>query len=264
MTEGMLDNFFAWCIVPYDNQKRTPDERIEMLKELGLKSYAYDWRQEHLPDMENELKLAINNGIEVKAVWMWIEEGRDKPGELSDENNKVFEVLNKMQLSTNVWIGVHSDYFEGLCDEDKVFKGSQLVRYLCQRAAESKSKVALYNHGGWFGEPENQVKIIEQISDYNIGVIYNFHHGHSHIERFAEVINILKPYLWAININGMREEGPKILTVGKGNREREMIQLILSSGYKGPFGVIGHLEDADVKVILKENINGLLGILNNN
>ncbi|GEM_PF-1894321 len=28
-------NVYAWCIVPYDSVKRTPAERIEMLKRLG-------------------------------------------------------------------------------------------------------------------------------------------------------------------------------------------------------------------------------------
>ncbi len=46
-----MDNYFAWCIVPFDNQNRTPEQRIEMLKNLGFKSYAYDWRAEHLPEM---------------------------------------------------------------------------------------------------------------------------------------------------------------------------------------------------------------------
>lgn len=44
-----MKNYFAWCIVPFDNQNRTPEQRIEMLKRLGFTSYAYDWREKHLP-----------------------------------------------------------------------------------------------------------------------------------------------------------------------------------------------------------------------
>jgi hypothetical protein len=43
-----MDNYFAWCIVPFDSQNRTPAQRMEMLKTLGFQSYAYDWREKHL------------------------------------------------------------------------------------------------------------------------------------------------------------------------------------------------------------------------
>jgi hypothetical protein len=30
-------NLMAWCIVPFDSQKRTPEARVEMLEKLGFK-----------------------------------------------------------------------------------------------------------------------------------------------------------------------------------------------------------------------------------
>ena len=36
--------------MPFDSKKRTPEERIDMLEELGFTRYAYDWRTEHLDD----------------------------------------------------------------------------------------------------------------------------------------------------------------------------------------------------------------------
>ena len=38
-----MDNLVAWCIVPFDAKNRGPAERVEMLKNLGFKKYAYDW-----------------------------------------------------------------------------------------------------------------------------------------------------------------------------------------------------------------------------
>jgi hypothetical protein len=67
----------------------------------------------------------------------------------------------------------------------------------------------------------------------------------------------MMPYLWAVNLNGMKEEGPKILPIGKGNLEGEMIRLLEEKGYRGPYGVLGHVEEADVKVILERNLEGL-------
>ncbi len=46
--------------------------------------------------------------------------------------------------------------------------------------------MGLYNHGGWFGEPENQIAIIEHLKMSNVGIVYNLHHGHDHVERFKD------------------------------------------------------------------------------
>ena len=36
------NNLLAWCIVPFDNLNRTPEERSAMLDDLGIKQFAYD------------------------------------------------------------------------------------------------------------------------------------------------------------------------------------------------------------------------------
>jgi hypothetical protein len=63
-----MSNVIPWCIVPYDALERSPLERIQMLKEMGFDKYAYDWRDRHLDEMGEELKLAQSNGIEVASV----------------------------------------------------------------------------------------------------------------------------------------------------------------------------------------------------
>ena len=54
------------------------------------------------------------------------------------------------------------------------------------------------------------------------------------------------PYLNTVNINGMNSEGPKILTVGEGQSEKQMLSLLKESGFDGNIGIIGHLQDEDV------------------
>ena len=56
-------------------------------------------------------------------------------------------------------------------------------------------KLALYNHGGWFGEPENQIAMIEALKLTNVGIVYNLHHGHDHLDRFPELLKKMQPYL---------------------------------------------------------------------
>lgn len=252
-----MKDLFAWCIIPYDSKNRTPEERIEMLKELGFKSYAYDWREKHLNEAAYELRLANKNVIEIKAVWIWIDAQSDKPGKLSEANEIIFNALKETGTSTQIWLGFNENYFADLKQEDAIGKGVEMLSYLNDRAKESGSKIALYNHGGWFGEPENQVELIKQLPNCEIGIIYNFHHGHNQIEHFPQLIKIIKPYLWAVNLNGMIKEGPKILPIGNGDQEKQMIQMLLDSGFKGPFGILGHTENEDVKNVLKRNIEGL-------
>ena len=249
-----MDDLVAWCIVPFDSRKRTPEERIAMLERLGFKRYAYDWREEHLPDTARELRLAHEHGIRVEAVWMWIE--TDRPGKLSEANERLLGALKEAGVSTQIWVGFAPNYFEGRPEEEKVARGVEMVRYLSDRATETRSRVALYNHGDWFGEPENEIRIIQALPGREIGLVYNFHHGHDQIARFDALVKLMRPYLWVVNLNGMRPEGPMILPFGTGTDEKRMLQAVLDSGFTGPFGVLGHV-DADVEEILRGNLRGL-------
>ncbi len=251
-----MDDLVAWCIVPFDSRKRTPEERIAMLERLGFKRYAYDWRTEHLPDTARELRLARDRGIRIEAVWMWIDVAADRPGKLGADNERLLAAVKEAGVSTQVWLGFAPSYFEGRSEEEKVARAVEMVRYLSERAAETGSRVALYNHGDWFGEPENEVRVIQALPGKEIGIVYNFHHGHEHIARFDAVVKAIRPYLWVVNLNGMRPEGPKILPFGMGTHERRMLQAVLDSGFTGPFGVLGHV-DADVEEILRGNLRGL-------
>ena len=115
----------------------------------------------------------------------------------------------------------------------------------------------MYNHGGWFGESENQLEIIKRLPKHDIGIIYNFHHAHKQLDEYQSIIKQIHPFLWCVTLNGMKKGGPKIMTIGKGNLEKEMIHLLVKLGYKGPFGVLGHVKNEDVALTLKKNLKGL-------
>lgn len=257
----LMEDLLAWCIVPFDSVQRNPEQRIQMLKELGFKQYAYDWRTKNLDEMGREWRMAKDHGIEVAGIWMWIDPRNDTVGKLSDANTRVFEEIKKQKLSTQIWLSFHPGFFQGLSDEKAVMKGMQMVQFICHKAAKHNCKVGLYNHGDWFGEPQNQIRIIDSVPQYELGLIYNFHHGHHHIDHFEQLTEIMLPYLWVINLNGMKKDGPKILPLGKGEYEKAMIETLLRKGYNGPLGIIGHVEERDVKQVLKENLDGLKKIL---
>jgi sugar phosphate isomerase/epimerase len=255
-----MDNYFAWCIVPFDNQNRTPEQRIEMLKRLGFKSYAYDWRAEHLPKMAKEINLARENGIDINAVWMWLDQN-DAPGSLSENNQNVLQALEETGLQTQIWVSFPENYFDDLNEQQRLEKAVKMIGYMSGEARKLDCTLGLYNHGGWFGRPENLVKICETLNDRDVGIIFNFHHAHNMIDEFPKLVKLMLPHLWAVNLNGMNPDGPKILPIGSGEKEIEMLSVLKAAGYSRPFGILGHVENADVEIILKTNLEGLKKVL---
>lgn len=253
------DKLIAWCIVPFDAMDRNAEARAVMLNELGITRYAYDYRDKHLPLFEEEIKVMEENEIAISAVWLWIQEGE---GRLLDESSEfIVTKIEETGLKTQLWISFPDQYFAGLTEMDKLEKAVGTIGQLNNRMGKAGCSIALYNHGDWFGEPKNQVKIIEAIGSDNISIVYNFHHGHHHIAEFEELVPVMLPYLTTLNLNGMNPEGPKILDIGKGTDELRMLESILDAGYDGEFGIIGHTEGEDIQVVLQRNLEGLAAII---
>ena len=266
-------NLMAWCVVPFDSLERGPQERAAMLKELGISKLAYDWREKHLPTFPDELNALKENQIELTAVWFWI--STPQAEQLDSANQVMFNMVKENNIKTDFWIGIDKGFFEGLTDEEKLDKGVAAVKSLHKMASEIGCTISLYNHGDWFGEPDNQIRIIEKsgLNDggliniieksglKDVGIIYSFHHAHSQVADFPARLKRMLPYLRAININGMNVNGPQILPVGQGESELEMLKTIKASGYHGPIGILGHIAEKDVKQVLEGNLEGLKKLL---
>tara|TARA_B100000459_G_C8420964_1_gene133132 strand:- start:245 stop:439 length:195 start_codon:yes stop_codon:yes gene_type:complete len=54
---------------------------------------------------------------------------------------------------------------------------------------------------------------------------------------------------------------PKILPIGQGEHDIEMIKILKGSNYDGPIGILDHRSDTDTKTALKLNLTGLKDIL---
>jgi hypothetical protein len=251
------ENLVAWCIVPFDSENRTPAQRIEMLKRLGFTQYAYDWRHQHISSFAEEIELAKNAGIKIMAVWIWIDKNSDRVGQLSEDNEQVLNILKNSGLKTKLWVGFNNNFYADESDDLKVTKGVAMLNYLRDRTGSFVEGIALYNHGDWFGEPENEIRILKQLNSPFFGMVYSFHHGHHQIESFPTMIKKMKPWLWTVNINGMKKDGPQILTIGSGDNELDMLKALEKAGYKGTIGILGHIETEDVEKVLQRNLDGL-------
>ncbi|MGV3531802.1 MAG: DUF6797 domain-containing protein [Chthoniobacteraceae bacterium] len=250
------ENLVAWCIVPFDAKKRGPKERAEMLQRLQLRRLAYDWRAEHVPQFEEEVETMARHGIEFTAWWF--------PGTLDAEARRILEVIGKHKITPQLWVMGGGDRVRDAAEQERrVEAEAARIRTIAEAAAPLGCNVALYNHGGWFGQPDNQIAIIERLQKdgiRNVGIVYNLHHAHDELDRFAVLLGRMKPHLLALNLNGMTRDGDKknakILPIGQGEFDAEILRVIRESGWKGPIGILNHT-DADAEEQLRKNLDGL-------
>ncbi len=283
------DNLLAWCVVPFDANKRGPEERAQMLERLGIKRFAYDWRERDIPTFDAEIEALQRHGIELTAWWfplaaddpvakstletfkrhgvhpqLWVvstRKGPEIPGmpKTEEEYNKLTpEQLKKLSL----------EY--GQADTPKTKKGqseriddeAQRIAALVRLAAPYGVKIQLYNHNGWFGMEENQLAIIERLKQLGVsgvGMVYNFSHArddvHDDTKHFSSLWKRIKPYVVVVNITGTHMDGDLIYP-SQGDRELEMMRTIEASGWSGPVGLIAE-KGGDAEVTLKNYLIGL-------
>ena len=250
------ENLVAWCIVPFDGTRETPEARAKMLKNLGLKRVAYDWREAHVPEFEQEFLACKQHGIEFFAFWKGHEDA--------------YPLMKKYGVQPQIWHPLQTG--KGLSNKEKVSSAAEALVPLATRTREAGLSLGLYNRGGWGGLPDNLVAVCKALRGKgfeNVGIVYNFHHAHLRIADFEEDLQSMMPYLLCLNLNGMADPAVedvakadvKVKPIGTGAHEREMIETTIAVGYKGPVGVIGPISSAEVEAVLRENLEGLEQIL---
>lgn len=250
------ENLVAWCIVPFDSENRNPNQRAEMLERLGLKRVAYDWREQHVKEFEEEILAYKERDIEFFAFWR----GHDA----------AFELFKKHDIKPQIWRTVPTPRAKS---SERVAKVVEELLPLAKKTEEAGLELGLYNHGGWGGLPENLVATCEALREKgfeNVGIVYNFHHAHPRIAEFEEDLRLMLPYLLCVNLNGMLDpanhdvakNSNKICPIGSGDHEARMILEMINLGYDGPVGILGHVQVRDVEQVLKENLEGLQTIVN--
>lgn len=253
-------NLAAWCIVPFDAGKRGPEARAAMLAKMGLKKFVYDYRAEHIPQWDEELNALKKHHIELVGWWF--------PSALNDEAKKSLELFRRHGVKPDLWItggGAPTKTDEE--QAQRVEQEAARVKVIAEAAAAQGLRVGLYNHGNWFGEPENQLAIIERLKKdgiTNVGMIYNLHHGHGHLDRLEQVLPKMLPHLLCFNLNGMDvggdAKGRKILPLGVGTEDVKVLRILRASGYHGTIGILNHTnEDAEARLL--DNLDGLSWLL---
>lgn len=92
------DNQHAWSVAPYDSVNRTPEERAQMLKRLGIHRYAYSWRERHLATFEAEIEAMKKHDIDIVA-WNFLSI------EIDDERARKFlEAFRRHGIHPQIWV----------------------------------------------------------------------------------------------------------------------------------------------------------------
>ncbi len=251
-------NLAAWCIVPFDKAKRTPEQRAAMLEKLEIRQFVYDYRAEHIPQWDEEMEALKRHRVSLLGWWF--------PGALNADALKALELFRRHNVKPQLWVSGGGGSLEGISSEEQAKRVAGDVKRIKPIADAAKAdglKVGLYNHGSWFGEPDNQIAIIKALQGEgvdNVGIVYNQHHGHGHIAQFKELLQRMLPHLICLNLNGMEVKGDqlgrKILPLGVGAEDLSLLKIIGESGYNGPIGILNHTgEDAEERLL--DNLDGL-------
>ena len=248
------DNLHAWCAVPFDAKQRGPEERAAMLQRLGFKRFVYDWRAKDIPAFDAEFEAMKKHGVEVTGWW--------SPTDPRDPVLlKTLNVFKRQNVHPQLWVmGSGSLTKTPAEQQQRVEQEAERIRAIADLARPYGSKVQLYNHNGWFGIPDNEIAIIErlkQLGTTDVGMVYNFSHGHNDIADFPAVWKRMKPYVVAVNVTGMVPDGEsKIMPPSQGYFEQSMLRVILESGWRGPIGLIAE-QGGDAEVTLGNYLRGL-------
>ena len=263
-------------IVSYDIPERSPHERAAMLQRMGLTRIVWDWREEHALRFGAEMDAL--DGHQISIVGLWCPMPLAEPGSpdadvslgLVDPHVRAqVEQLRRRGSRPDLWTCVEFGQ-EGTparlapaVQRARVTRVADHLEPLARLARDADMCLALTNHLGWFGEPENQVEVIEELaarSVRNVGIAYQFQHGHHHAHRFAEVLDIMRPHLVAVALSGVDPDGVqtgrKILPWGAGRLDRKLAHLLMASGWEGQIAVQGHSAD-DVEPRLLDSLEGI-------
>ncbi len=247
----------AWCIVPYDAKKRTPEQRAEMLRDLGIRRYAYDFRPEHVPTFDREIEVMKAHGIEITAWWF--------PTTLNDTARTILGAIERHGIRPALWVQGGPGGPVRTADEqrERVRREVERLRPIVAEARRLGCKVGLYNHLGWFGDPDNQLLVLAALQAEgftNVGLVFNFHHAHDYTRNFANLWARISPHVLAVTLNGMEPDGDKtghkIHPLGAGADDLALLRIVYASGWQGDVGILSHVAEADAAETLARNLAG--------
>ncbi|MDR1053121.1 MAG: sugar phosphate isomerase/epimerase [Planctomycetaceae bacterium] len=258
--------FFALCMDTHDDKHRTIEEQNKMLRELGFDGVAHLWLKGLPERVESAKKLSLN----VSQVYFSVNLSANPTFDQNLKNVLPCLKGQNAQLALLINGGKPSD---AALDE----KAIEAIEQIDAIARQSDIQVVLYPHvKSWLEKVSDAVRLAEKFSakypDRKIGVMFNLCHwvAVDKSENLENVLNLAKPYLATVTINGT--DTPEDIKTKKGNwlqpldsgsfDMKILYQLLKKIDYKGRVGLQCYGIRGDAKEHLTRSIktwnNGML------
>lgn len=261
-TRGLWDhrNLVATIVNHFDAKERGAEEVAQMLNELGITKYAYNWRENDVPNFDAEIDALQKHKIQLVA---WFLYGSDNP-----HLQLILDTFKRHHIHPQIWIYESQQQQDAQANSQQqpqhVNQEADRIAPLAKQAARYGVKIELYNHNGWFGMEENQLAVIARLKQRgvtNVGMVYNFTHArdkvHDDSKGFPALWAKMKPHVAEVNITGMAMDDNKhVLYPSQGDAELDMMRTVQKSGWRGPIGITAE-KGGDAEFTLTNYLLGL-------
>ena len=232
--------FFAFDNAATDDKHKTPKEQVALLKELGYDGISSRGGK-GLKEMADELD---KNGLRLFTVYLGITVDPDQPA-YGKELTDAIEVLKGRNAM--LWLYIQSKKYKP-SDPDGDERAEEIIGEIAKMAAESKVRVALYPHTGfWLERVEDAIRVAKKVNRPDVGVTFNLCHWLrvDDEKNMKSLIEKAMPHLFVVTINGADSGGRDwktlIQTLDRGTFDmRKFLKTLADSGYTGPIGFQGY------------------------
>jgi len=241
-----------------DYKRLSATQQVEMIKELGYAGIGCT-AGKGLAEMLQELD---KNGLRLFTVYLGVNIDSDQQ-KYGPELKETIETLKGRNAI--LWLFVRSRKLKPSSpagDERAV----EILREVADMAAESKVRIALYPHYGfWCESVEDAVRLAGKVDRRNVGVTFNLCHwlrlGDE--KNLKSLLKSAMPHLFVVSINGADSGGKdwkqliQTLDCGSFNMRR-FLKTLADSGYTGPIGFQGYGIGGDARDNLRRSMNAWL------
>ncbi len=238
-----------------DRENLSAAEQVEMLKKLGYTGIGYTGC-DGLAEMLDELD---KNDLRLFTVYLGV---NIDPGQQSYDP-KLKEAIKILKgRNTILWLFVRSTKHKP-SSPDGDTQAVKIIREVADMAAESKVRVALYPHFGfWLERVEDAIRVAKKVDRSNVGVTLNLCHWLrlGGPKDMKSLITSAMPHLFVVTINGADSGGKDwkqlIQTLDRGTFDMSsFLKTLRDSGYTGPIGLQGYGIGGDAYENLERSMN---------
>lgn len=223
-------------------------EQVELAKKTGYAGVFYTGTK-HIPEL---LEAHRQRGLKMLGIYTGVDASGAKPG----FEPGLPEAIEQLR-GTGALIALPVNGQGPDADERAV----TVIREVCDMAAKSGLKVALYPHfGSHMPRIEDALRIRDKANRSNLGIVFNLCHWLRSGDEANLAIRLRQamPFLMMVSINGADHEGDwdrLIQPLDQGAFDvRRFLRTLAESGYRGPIGLQCYAIKGDQEENLKRSM----------